>query len=74
IALVSQKHPVVNRKVKQSIAQVLLGADMPSALIEMGFLSNPLETQLLAKADYQYLLAQGICNGIDSYCKTVRIV
>jgi N-acetylmuramoyl-L-alanine amidase len=34
-------HNTIDRKVKQSVAQVLLGPEMPSALIEIGFLSNP---------------------------------
>ena len=53
-------HAVVDRKVKQSIAQVLLGPQMPSALIEIGFLSNPDETKLLIDQHYQQIVAQGI--------------
>jgi N-acetylmuramoyl-L-alanine amidase len=58
---------VQNRKVKKAISQVLLGADMPAALIEMGFLSNEREATLLNSPEYQQLIAQGICNGIVSY-------
>lgn len=69
VSTLSCNHPVVNRKVKQSVSQVLLGTDMPSALIEMGFLSNPNETKRLSDHNYQNLLAQGIYKGIESYCK-----
>lgn len=77
IAGVQQHGPIVNRGVKTSVAQVLLGTDkgtgiMASALIEVGFLSNPEETKKLSNTHYQMVLAQGICNGIDAYCKTLQ--
>ncbi|MBL7714664.1 MAG: N-acetylmuramoyl-L-alanine amidase [Bdellovibrionales bacterium] len=34
-------NPEVDRGVKQALFHVLLGADMPSALVEVGFLSHP---------------------------------
>jgi N-acetylmuramoyl-L-alanine amidase len=39
---------------------VLVGAHMPAALVECGFLSNPYEAQRLASANYQEVLAEGI--------------
>jgi N-acetylmuramoyl-L-alanine amidase len=57
---------VVDRKVKFSVTQLLLGAQMPSVLVEVGFLSNPKEAQLLKSAQYQNVLAQGIVDGIMS--------
>lgn len=67
-------HPVNNRTIKQSVAQVLFGTEMPSALIEMGFLTNPKETEWLMNPYYQRVLAHGICEGIESYCKTLKSV
>lgn len=58
---------IPDRKVKTSISQVLLGTEMPAALIEIGFLSNEKEAALLNSAGYQQHIAQGICNGIVSY-------
>jgi len=58
---------LVDRTVKRSVSQLLLGSQMPSALIELGFLSNNYEAELLNNPDYQKLLAQGIGNGILSY-------
>lgn len=40
---------------------------MPACLIETGFLSNPQEEKLLASADYQKKLAEGIARGIELY-------
>lgn len=60
---------VVDRRVKHSVAQVLVGSSMPSALIEVGFLSNPHEAKLLQSHLYQSALAYGICTGIISYIK-----
>jgi N-acetylmuramoyl-L-alanine amidase len=61
---------VKDRKVKNTVSQVLLGTDMPSALIEIGFLSNAYEARLLSTPLYQDTIAQGICKGIVSYIKS----
>ncbi|MBV8056270.1 MAG: N-acetylmuramoyl-L-alanine amidase [Deltaproteobacteria bacterium] len=46
---------------------VLVGAEMPSILIECGFLSNPREAQLLLQSGYQEALANGIALAITHY-------
>jgi len=46
---------------------VLVGAQMPSILIELGYMSHPLESKRLYSSKYQKLLANGIANGVDSY-------
>jgi N-acetylmuramoyl-L-alanine amidase len=48
---------------------VLVGAAMPSVLIECGFLSNPREAQLLIQPGYQDALADGIAEAIMHYFK-----
>lgn len=60
-------YQVTDRQVKTAVTQVLIGAQMPAALVEIGFLSHHHEARLLASADYQRLLAQGICSGIKDY-------
>ncbi len=53
--------------VKEGPFWVLVGAQMPSILIEVGFISHPEESRRLYEKEYQQLLANGIANGIDSY-------
>ena len=40
---------------------------IPVSIVEMGFMSNPEEDQLMAQEEYQDLIAGGIVNGIDAY-------
>jgi N-acetylmuramoyl-L-alanine amidase len=60
---------VVNRGVKKAISQILLGAVKPSTLIEVGFVTHPVESELLNSPAYQNLIAHGICEGILAYFK-----
>lgn len=46
---------------------VLKAPDIPSLLIETGFISNPQEERLLAAADYQSQLAHAIFSGVRDY-------
>ncbi|OQY47778.1 MAG: hypothetical protein B6240_05380, partial [Desulfobacteraceae bacterium 4572_87] len=50
--------------VKQAPFYVLIGAQMPAVLVEVGFLSNDTERKRLISKDYQDRLAAGICEGI----------
>lgn len=45
----------------------ILQLDVPSALIECGFISNAAEEKLLLDANYQAQLAQAIANGVEEY-------
>lgn len=56
-----------NRGVKQAPFRVLIGATMPAALVEVGFISNPEEEERLKSDDYQILLAEAIYRGIDRF-------
>jgi len=46
---------------------VLVGAQMPSILVEVGYISNPVERARLFKADYQNRIAKGIVEGVSNY-------
>jgi N-acetylmuramoyl-L-alanine amidase len=46
---------------------VLKAPDIPSLLIETGFISNPQEEHLLASSDYQSQLANAIYSGVKDY-------
>jgi N-acetylmuramoyl-L-alanine amidase len=46
---------------------VLKAPDLPSVLLELGYLSNPEEEKLLQQDEYQNKIAWGIYNGIQEY-------
>ena len=58
---------IVDLGVKQALFYVLFGAKMPSVLVEVSFISNPLEEKLLSKDDYRGDLAKSISAGITKY-------
>ena len=58
-----------NRGVKKAPFVVLIGANMPSVLAEIGFVSNPREEQLLKKPDYRQKIADSLYRGISKYAE-----
>ncbi len=56
-----------NRGVRTAPFMVLIGANMPSVLAEIGFLSNPREETLLNKPEYRQKLAEALYRGISKY-------
>lgn len=48
---------------------VLVGAAMPSVLIEMGFLTHPEEAQLLQRSAYQEKIARAIVQAVLAYVR-----
>ncbi len=60
-----------NRGVKSAPFVVLIGANMPSILAEIGFLSNPKEEALLKKPDYRQKLADALCRGVTRYAESL---
>jgi N-acetylmuramoyl-L-alanine amidase len=72
-ARVAKKYQgVKNLGVKQGPFYVLVGATMPSILVETAFLSNDHEAELLTDEDYQHTAAAGILDGIRSYISTLQ--
>jgi len=57
--------------VKQAPFYVLIGAQMPSVLVETGFLTNRTERKRLLSKKYQESVAEGICAGIKTYIKSI---
>ena len=55
------------RQVEQAAFTVLKSADVPSILVETGFISNPQEAERLATPAYQDKLARAIRRGIQSW-------
>ncbi|MBF0389880.1 MAG: N-acetylmuramoyl-L-alanine amidase [Desulfamplus sp.] len=58
-----------NLGVKQAPFYVLLGASMPSILIEASFISNPEECRRLTNSTYQDVLCDAITDGIAKYIR-----
>ncbi|MEA3371674.1 MAG: N-acetylmuramoyl-L-alanine amidase [Campylobacterota bacterium] len=46
---------------------VLVGAQMPSVLVEVGFLTHPREAKRLVNRKYQNTLAKGLADGVERY-------
>jgi N-acetylmuramoyl-L-alanine amidase len=57
--------------VKQAPFYVLIGAQMPAILVEVGFLTNRSERKRLLSAKYQKRVAEGIYAGISSYIQSI---
>ncbi|MEK7408009.1 MAG: N-acetylmuramoyl-L-alanine amidase [Acidobacteriota bacterium] len=60
-----------DRGVKKAPFLVLIGAQMPSVLVEVAFLSNPREEKLLLRPDYRQRLAEALYKGIAQYAGTL---
>ncbi len=58
---------VVDSGVREGPFWVLVGAQMPSVLIEIGYITHKKEGKRLFNKRYQEALAVGIANGVDSY-------
>jgi N-acetylmuramoyl-L-alanine amidase len=58
---------LVNRGVSQAPFYVLMGASMPSVLVETAFISNVNEEKFLKSEDGQKKLAEGIYEGIKNF-------
>jgi len=64
---VKRKYDVEDGGVREAPFWVLVGATMPSILIEVGYITNPDESDHLFNPQYQKILIEGISNGIDQY-------
>jgi N-acetylmuramoyl-L-alanine amidase len=60
-------HPGPNRGVKQAGFAVLVGATMPAVLVELGFISNRNEEQMLLDPRQQDTLARQLAAGVQDF-------
>jgi N-acetylmuramoyl-L-alanine amidase len=65
---------VKDRGVRKAPFVVLIGADMPSILTEISFLSNPADEQLLKKPEHRQRVAEGLYQGVASYLQNLNSV
>ncbi len=63
---------VKNRGVRKAPFVVLIGADMPSILTEISFLSNPADEKLLKQPEYRQRVAEGLYQGVASYLQSLN--
>jgi N-acetylmuramoyl-L-alanine amidase len=57
--------------VKKALFYVLVGARMPSVLVEMFFITNRVEGRAMASDDYQNAVVDSLYEGIQKYKQTV---
>lgn len=74
-SLVTSLDPDNNRTASFVDGKYLLNnSNIPTCIVECGFLSNEEETLLLSDDDYQSEIAKAICSGIDEYLQIVELI
>jgi len=63
---------VTSRGVRQAPFYVLIGAEMPAVLVEIGYITNPVECKRLGNDAYLTRVASGIVKGIERYIKDME--
>jgi N-acetylmuramoyl-L-alanine amidase len=58
--------------VKQAPFVVLVGASMPSVLVEVSFLTNKQEGRLLGTGSYRQRIAEALLDGVRRYLRTLK--
>ena len=64
---------VNSRGVRQAPFYVLIGAEMPAVLVEVGYITNKIENGRLCSPAYLNRTADGIVKGIGSYIKDMEL-
>ena len=65
--LAARSSAVRDRGVKKAPFIVLIGANMPSILAEISFVSNPTDARKLETAEYRQRIAESLYRGISTY-------
>lgn len=63
-----------DRGVRQAPFVVLIGANMPSVLAEIGFVSNPHDAKLLLNSNARQQVAEALYKGVSQYADTLSHV
>ncbi|MEW6266386.1 MAG: N-acetylmuramoyl-L-alanine amidase [Thermodesulfobacteriota bacterium] len=72
IVRLGRKYKIHDLGVKQAPFYVLIGANMPSLLVEVGFISNQAEESRLRNKQYLDLFADGLLDGIKAYLASIK--
>jgi N-acetylmuramoyl-L-alanine amidase len=70
-ALAARKGSGVDRGIKQAPFVVLIGANMPSVLAEICFISNPQDEKLAKTEANRQAIAESLYEGVRSYAETL---
>ncbi len=70
----SERKPAKDLGVKQAPFVVLIGAEMPSVLAEISFLSNPADATLLKQGAYRQRIAQALFDSLVKYQASLKKV
>jgi N-acetylmuramoyl-L-alanine amidase len=70
-AMATRKGSGTDRGVKQAPFIVLIGADMPSILAEVSFISNPQEERQIKTPAYRQAIADALFDGVRSYAESL---
>jgi N-acetylmuramoyl-L-alanine amidase len=62
-----QDVPLLENPARHAGFAVLKAADIPSVLVEMGFMSNPRDEAALRQAEHRAMVARAIRRAVDSY-------
>jgi N-acetylmuramoyl-L-alanine amidase len=63
--------PAKNRGIKKAPFVVLIGAQMPSVLAEIGFLTNATDEALMRKTEHRQKIAEALYKGIAAYADSL---
>ncbi len=66
-ASLRQRVPMSPRAIQQAPFRVLVGANMPAVLVEMGFITNPEQERQLASEAFQSSIVQAIVDSIAQF-------
>jgi N-acetylmuramoyl-L-alanine amidase len=72
--LAVQNKGTLDLGVKQAPFVVLIGAQMPSVLAEISFLTNKTEAALLKQSSYRQRIAQALCDAVLKYQASLKKV
>jgi N-acetylmuramoyl-L-alanine amidase len=71
VSSLQKKYSISSLGVKQAPFYVLIGAQMPSILAEISFISNQYEAELLGNDLYKQSVAEGLASGVNNYIETL---
>jgi N-acetylmuramoyl-L-alanine amidase len=66
-ASLRQRVPMSPRAIQQAPFRVLVGANMPAVLVEMGFITNPAQEKQLQSDDFQNQIVQALVESITRF-------